>query len=317
MTITSTSSGASGGSSSSTGRADSSNKSTNHTGAIVGGAVGGSVGALLVLGLLLWWLCARRDRQDPADIRWPELKGGENDLSGAALQPLPVHRTGGAGFDMGEDSENELEDGPEGAAQATSAGVAATTAPATADAALGRPPSSAISHPYHQRSSDPFTDYGSGGVNSGDYYASPVGGEQATSSHGGHASSGVSAGYGAAGIGAGGAGLAPPIGMYDAQTYSQPYDQPYDQPYSQPYNQPYDQPHDQPYDQAAPGTAAAATAATTEAGQADYYPSAPPMLTTQQQQHAAYEGYTMPHFMNPQYPPADGRIFTDPYGRAA
>jgi hypothetical protein len=42
-----------------------------------------------------------------ADIKWPELKAdGDN----AALQPLPARRTGGAGFDMGD----EFDDGQEG-----------------------------------------------------------------------------------------------------------------------------------------------------------------------------------------------------------
>lgn len=42
-----------------------------------------------------------------ADIKWPELKA---DGDAAALQPLPARRTGGAGFDMG----NEFDDGQEG-----------------------------------------------------------------------------------------------------------------------------------------------------------------------------------------------------------
>jgi hypothetical protein len=44
---------------------------------------------------------------DAADIKWPELKA---DGDAAALQPLPARRTGGAGFDMG----NEFDDGHEG-----------------------------------------------------------------------------------------------------------------------------------------------------------------------------------------------------------
>lgn len=40
---------------------------------------------------------------DDSDIKWPELKADEN---AAAMQPLPARRTGGAGFDMGDDSDN-------------------------------------------------------------------------------------------------------------------------------------------------------------------------------------------------------------------
>lgn len=36
-----------------------------------------------------------------ADIKWPELKHGGDDS--AAMQPLPARRTGGAGFDMGDE----------------------------------------------------------------------------------------------------------------------------------------------------------------------------------------------------------------------
>ena len=42
-----------------------------------------------------------------ADIKWPELKA---DGDAAAMQPLPARRTGGAGFDMG----NEFEDTRDG-----------------------------------------------------------------------------------------------------------------------------------------------------------------------------------------------------------
>lgn len=38
----------------------------------------------------------------PADIKWPELKA---DGDSAAMQPLPARRTGGAGFDMGDESD--------------------------------------------------------------------------------------------------------------------------------------------------------------------------------------------------------------------
>lgn len=47
-------------------------------------------------------------QDDDADIKWPELKADEN---AAAMQPLPARRTGGAGFDMGDESDNGHEGG--------------------------------------------------------------------------------------------------------------------------------------------------------------------------------------------------------------
>ncbi|KAL6977944.1 hypothetical protein U1Q18_052096 [Sarracenia purpurea var. burkii] len=44
---------------------------------------------------------------DDGDIKWPELKA-DNDGTGAAMQPLPARRTGGAGFDMGEGSDDGM-----------------------------------------------------------------------------------------------------------------------------------------------------------------------------------------------------------------
>lgn len=43
-----------------------------------------------------------------ADIKWPELK---HDPDSNVMQPLPARRTGGAGFDMGDESDNEGHDG--------------------------------------------------------------------------------------------------------------------------------------------------------------------------------------------------------------
>lgn len=42
-----------------------------------------------------------------ADIKWPELK---HDPDSNVMQPLPARRTGGAGFDMGDESDNEGHD---------------------------------------------------------------------------------------------------------------------------------------------------------------------------------------------------------------
>lgn len=42
-----------------------------------------------------------------ADIKWPELK---HDPDSNVMQPLPARRTGGAGFDMGDESDGEGHD---------------------------------------------------------------------------------------------------------------------------------------------------------------------------------------------------------------
>lgn len=67
------------------------------------------VGGVAILGALIFLYMKFGGRRfsdyenDDADIKWPELKTDEN---AAAMQPLPARRTGGAGFDMGEDSDN-------------------------------------------------------------------------------------------------------------------------------------------------------------------------------------------------------------------
>ncbi|KAN0065710.1 hypothetical protein ACQY0O_000840 [Thecaphora frezii] len=76
------------------------------TGLIIGVSVTGGV---LILGALLFLYMKfggkRFDGLDDGDtdIKWPELK---QDPDSAAMQPLPARRTGGAGFDMGDDSDN-------------------------------------------------------------------------------------------------------------------------------------------------------------------------------------------------------------------
>ncbi|MCO5549526.1 hypothetical protein L7F22_002998 [Adiantum nelumboides] len=78
----------------------------SHTGLIVGVSV---VGGVAILGALIFLYMKFGGKRfsdyenDDADIKWPELKTDEN---AAAMQPLPARRTGGAGFDMGEDSDN-------------------------------------------------------------------------------------------------------------------------------------------------------------------------------------------------------------------
>lgn len=103
--------------------------SSSHLGTIVGASVGGAVGAIAILALILWRFCGKGARDAGADdIRWPELKA-DHDMTGAAMQPLPARRTGGAGFDMGEDSDAEDEDeaapSPGGMGTATATGVGA------------------------------------------------------------------------------------------------------------------------------------------------------------------------------------------------
>ena len=67
------------------------------------------VGGVAILGALIFLYMKFGGKRfsdyenDDADIKWPELKTDEN---AAAMQPLPARRTGGAGFDMGEDSDN-------------------------------------------------------------------------------------------------------------------------------------------------------------------------------------------------------------------
>jgi hypothetical protein len=68
------------------------------------------VGGLALLGGLVFLLMrftGKRSGFDDgdADIKWPELKHTEGDV--AAMQPLPARRTGGAGFDMGEDTYSD------------------------------------------------------------------------------------------------------------------------------------------------------------------------------------------------------------------
>lgn len=94
---------ASAATASSTSAAD--NDGNSHTGLIVGVSV---VGGLALIGALifLWMKFGGRrfsDYQDEdTDIKWPELKA---DGESAAMQPLPARRTGGAGFDMGNEFE--------------------------------------------------------------------------------------------------------------------------------------------------------------------------------------------------------------------
>ena len=64
---------------------------------------------LAVLLVLFFKLCLprmRRMMRKDEEIRWPEVK---SDAAGGTLQPLPARQTGGAGFDMGDESDEEPE----------------------------------------------------------------------------------------------------------------------------------------------------------------------------------------------------------------
>lgn len=88
-----------------TSAASSDDSGSSHTGLIVGVSV---VGGLALLGALIFLYMKFGGKRfsdyqdDDADIKWPELKHDDN---AAAMQPLPARRTGGAGFDMGDDSD--------------------------------------------------------------------------------------------------------------------------------------------------------------------------------------------------------------------
>ncbi|KAK0558110.1 hypothetical protein OC846_000103 [Tilletia horrida] len=77
----------------------------SHTSLIIGVSVVGGA-ALLGLAAFLWMKFGNKRsgyEDDDHDIRWPELRS-EGDS--AAMHPLPARRTGGAGFDMGGESDN-------------------------------------------------------------------------------------------------------------------------------------------------------------------------------------------------------------------
>ncbi|SPC66022.1 uncharacterized protein UHOD_04610 [Ustilago sp. UG-2017b] len=98
--------------SSATSESSDSNKSGGaSTGLIIGVSVTGGVLVLAAFIFLYFKFGTRRfsnfDDGD-ADIKWPELK---HDPDSNVMQPLPARRTGGAGFDMGDESDNEGHDG--------------------------------------------------------------------------------------------------------------------------------------------------------------------------------------------------------------
>ncbi|WFD44286.1 hypothetical protein MPSI1_002952 [Malassezia psittaci] len=77
----------------------------NHTGLIAGVSTAGGVVLLAILGVIFGKLFGRRIvrhfRND--EIKWPEMQQD----SAAANAPLPARQTGGAGFDMGNESDDE------------------------------------------------------------------------------------------------------------------------------------------------------------------------------------------------------------------
>lgn len=138
---------------------DNDNKSPSNTGVIVGASIGGAVGAIVIVALILWRFCRRRDHQaDTDDIRWPELKA-DHDMTGAAMQPVPTRKTGGAGFDMGEDDDAELEEEEEANAAHHAAAAAAGGA---VGAGAGAGAAAMATHPYEhddyvsERSTDKY-----------------------------------------------------------------------------------------------------------------------------------------------------------------
>ncbi|SPO24449.1 uncharacterized protein UTRI_03717 [Ustilago trichophora] len=80
------------------------------TGLIIGVSVAGGVLVLATFIFLYFKFGTRRFsnfEDGDADIKWPELK---HDPDSNVMQPLPARRTGGAGFDMGDESDNEGHD---------------------------------------------------------------------------------------------------------------------------------------------------------------------------------------------------------------
>ncbi|WFD00208.1 hypothetical protein MYAM1_002956 [Malassezia yamatoensis] len=82
----------------------------NHTGLIAGVSTAGGVVLLAILGIIFGKLFGRRIvrhfRND--EIKWPEMQ----QESAAANAPLPARQTGGAGFDMGNESDDEHREQP-------------------------------------------------------------------------------------------------------------------------------------------------------------------------------------------------------------
>lgn len=85
---------------------DSDDSSSNHTPLIIGVSVVGGVAVIAGIIFVVMKFTGKRAGFDDgdADIKWPELK--HNDGDAAAMQPLPARRTGGAGFDMGDDGSD-------------------------------------------------------------------------------------------------------------------------------------------------------------------------------------------------------------------
>ena len=107
---------------------DSASDSGPSKGLIIGISVAGGVLILAALVFLYLKFGGKRFsgfEDNDADIKWPELK---SDPDSAAMQPLPARRTGGAGFDMGDDSDN----GHEGSLKGRDSFAASTTALAAA-----------------------------------------------------------------------------------------------------------------------------------------------------------------------------------------
>ena len=115
------------------------------------------------------------------EIKWPELKA-DNDGTGAAMQPLPARRTGGAGFDMGDEGSDDGQHGELNEKYAGRNSFTGSTTALSAAAPSGYPvnaydaPSSMAHSGYTQPQGyyDPNGGYGSSqGAGYADYSAQP------------------------------------------------------------------------------------------------------------------------------------------------
>lgn len=81
-------------------------KKENHTGLIAGVSTAGGVVLLALLGAVLAKLFGHRIKRyfRNEEIKWPEMQQD----TAAASAPLPARHTGGAGFDMGNETDDEF-----------------------------------------------------------------------------------------------------------------------------------------------------------------------------------------------------------------
>ncbi|KAI0044176.1 hypothetical protein FA95DRAFT_1562543 [Auriscalpium vulgare] len=90
-----------------TSAADNNNSGNNSgisTSTIIGLSVAGGVAVLVIIAFFVWKFTRKRfsDLDDNEAIKWPELNTHGGEPTGV---PLPVNRTGGAGFDTGPEAD--------------------------------------------------------------------------------------------------------------------------------------------------------------------------------------------------------------------